>query len=234
MSARSRLVVATGNAGKCREISKILDTFEVLSLADFPAFEFPEEGGDYFENARVKAQTAAAQIGLPCVADDSGLEVRALGGAPGAYSARYGGPGLDDRGRVDYLLAALAESPAPRHARFFCAAACVWPDGRTVTAEGTCEGEILTARRGAGGFGYDPVFRPVGGERTMAELSPEEKDALSHRGARLSGARPENRRGDPGPRLTAARDSIVSPHGRVWRAATGQETAIGGAGAAVD
>jgi len=183
MTARTRLVVASGNAGKCREIVKILDSFEVLSLADFPPVDFPEEGGDYFENARIKAATAARVTGLPCVADDSGLEVVALDGAPGAYSARYGGPGLDDSGRVEFLLAALAEFPEPRRARFFCAAACVWPDGQAVTAEGTCEGEILKARQGDGGFGYDPVFRPLSESRAMAELSRAEKDALSHRGS---------------------------------------------------
>lgn len=182
MSERPRLVVASGNPGKCREIGEILDSFEVLSLAEFPAIDFPEEGGDYFENARVKAATAAAVVGLPCVADDSGLEVAALDGAPGAYSARYGGEGLDDRGRVAVLLDALSGVPVPRAARFFCAAACVWPDGRTETAQGVCEGEILTEIRGKGGFGYDPVFRPRGEVRSMAELTREEKAALSHRG----------------------------------------------------
>jgi XTP/dITP diphosphohydrolase len=177
-----RIVVASQNAGKCREIGRILTGFEVLSLAEFPPVDFPEEGGDYFENARVKALTAAKVVGLPCVADDSGLEVAALGGAPGPYSARYGGPGLDDRGRYEALLGALADVPAPREARFFCVAACAWPDGRSVLAEGSCEGVILEAPSGEGGFGYDPVFSPTGFDRAMAELSREEKDGLSHRG----------------------------------------------------
>lgn len=179
---RRRLVVASGNAGKCREIARILDDFEVLSLADFSPVEFPEEGGDYFENARTKARVAARETGLACVADDSGLEVDALGGAPGAYSARYGGVGLDDRGRLEALLDELRAVPAPRYARFFCVAAVALPDGRGETAEGICRGEILIAPQGQAGFGYDPIFQPVGFDRAMAELSRDEKDALSHRG----------------------------------------------------
>ena len=126
--------------------------------------------------------TAARAVGLPCVADDSGLEVEALGGAPGPYSARYGGPGLDDRGRYEALLVELAEVPAPRSARFFCVAACAWPDGRSALAEGSCEGVILLSPSGEGGFGYDPIFSPDGFDCAMAELSRDEKDALSHRG----------------------------------------------------
>lgn len=177
-----RLVVASGNAGKSREIARILVDFEVLSVADFSPVEFPEEGGDYFENARTKARVAARQTGLACVADDSGLEVDALGGAPGAYSARYGGEGLDDRGRLEALLDELRAVPAPRYARFFCVAAVALPDGRCETAEGICRGEILISAQGQAGFGYDPIFQPVGFDRAMAELSRDEKDALSHRG----------------------------------------------------
>ena len=177
-----RVVVATGNPGKVREISRILVGFEVTSLEDHPPVEFPEEGGDYFENARVKALVAAREIGEICVADDSGLEVEALDGAPGAYSARYGGAGLDDRGRLEALLSALESFPEPRAARFFCAAAVATPDGRSDVAEGVCAGEILTAAKGEGGFGYDPIFRPEGEARVMAQLDRSEKDALSHRG----------------------------------------------------
>ena len=191
MGGSRRIVVASQNTGKCREIARILDAFEVLSLADFEPVSFPEEGGDYFENAREKARAAARATGLPCVADDSGLEVECLGGAPGPYSARYGGPGLDDAGRVRHLLAALEGEPAPRRARFFCVAALALPDGRSVTAEGECRGEIESRPRGEGGFGYDPVFRPAGHERVMAELSREEKDALSHRGHAFRALRPE-------------------------------------------
>ncbi len=176
------IVVASQNPGKAREIGRILTGFDVLSLAEFPPVHFPEEGGDYFENARVKALTAARLVGLPCVADDSGLEVEALGGAPGPYSARYGGPGLDDQGRCQALLVELANAPMPRAARFFCAAACAWPDGRSALAEGSCEGVILKAPSGEGGFGYDPVFSPTGFDCAMAELTREQKDGLSHRG----------------------------------------------------
>ena len=182
MYGRPRIVVASQNAGKCREIARILDSFEVVSLSEFEPVEFPEEGGDYFENARIKAQTAARATGLPCVADDSGLEVAFLKGGPGPYSARYGAPGLDDRGRVEFLLAELVDAPAPRNARFFCAAACVWPGGQSEVAEGICEGEILFEPLGEGGFGYDPVFRARGQVRGMAQLNRAEKDALSHRG----------------------------------------------------
>ncbi|HKK52769.1 MAG TPA: RdgB/HAM1 family non-canonical purine NTP pyrophosphatase [Myxococcota bacterium] len=177
-----RLVVASQNPGKVREIARILEDFEVLSLDAFAPIDFPEEGGDYLENARRKALTAAAATGLACVGDDSGLEVQALDGAPGPYSARFGGSGLDDRERVAFLLEQLAGRDRPWRARFVCVAACAWPDGRTEVAEGTCEGEILEAPRGEGGFGYDPVFRPEGHTETLAELSREAKDALSHRG----------------------------------------------------
>ena len=181
-AGRRCLVVATGNSGKAREIAGILTHFNVRSLADFAPVEFPEEGGDYFENARVKAVVAARATGEACVADDSGLEVDALDGAPGAYSARFGGPGLDDRGRVDALLGALEEFAPPRRARFVCVAAVALPDGQCELARGLCEGEILNRSEGEGGFGYDPVFRPDGFDRAMAELDSAEKQALSHRG----------------------------------------------------
>lgn len=182
MSSDRRVVVASQNPGKAKEIARLLEGFEVHSLAEFEPVEFPEEGGDYEANARAKALAAARALGLPCLADDSGLEVDALGGAPGAYSARYGGPGLDDQGRLEKLLEALDGKPPPRGARFYCVAACGWPDGRSVVAEGACEGVILEAAQGEGGFGYDPIFSPAGFDRSMAELSKEEKDALSHRG----------------------------------------------------
>ena len=185
MATRRCLVVASQNPGKAREIARIMADWDVRSLAEFAPIEFPEEGGEYAENARVKALTAARATGLPCVADDSGLEVDALEGAPGPYSARYGGEGLDDRGRFLKLLSALEGEPAPRTARFYCVAACGWPDGRSVVASGECRGEILPAPRGEGGFGYDPVFRPEGERRSMAELGRDEKDAISHRGRAL-------------------------------------------------
>ena len=187
---RRKLVVASGNLGKCREIERILTNFEVLSLADFPSFEFPEEGGDYFENARVKAKVAARETRQVCVADDSGLEVDALGGAPGPFSARYGGIGLDDRGRLEALLEELRTYPLPRPARFFCVAAVALPDGRCETSAGDCLGEILMRPRGEDGFGYDPIFQPEDFDRAMAELAQHEKDKISHRGRAFRGLEP--------------------------------------------
>ncbi len=180
--AQRRLVAATGNTGKAEEIRRLLANFDVTSLADHSPVEFPEEGADYFENARTKARVAARAIGIACVADDSGLEVEALDGAPGAYSARYGGAGLDDRGRLEALLEAVDAVPEPRLARFFCAAAVATPDGRTESRHGFCTGVILRTPRGHAGFGYDPIFQPDGESCVMAELGEGEKDALSHRG----------------------------------------------------
>jgi XTP/dITP diphosphohydrolase len=185
-----RIVVATSNPGKAREIGRILSRFEVTFLADHPKVEFPKEGGDYFENARAKAIVAARAIGIPCVADDSGLEVEALGGRPGAYSARYGGAGLDDRGRLEALLSELEPYPMPRKARFFCAAAVAMPDGRCEVAQGLCAGEIRMSASGGGGFGYDPIFQPEGHDRVMAELERDEKEALSHRGRAFEALEP--------------------------------------------
>ena len=184
------MLVASQNPGKAREIARILVDWDVLSLVDVDPVEFPEEGGDYTENARTKALVAAKATGVPSIADDSGLEVNALGGAPGPYSARYGGAGLDDRGRYEALLDALRDTPTPRSARFYCVAACAWPDGSSVIADGECQGEILMGARGEGGFGYDPVFQPEGFDRAMAEMSREEKDAISHRGRALAALAP--------------------------------------------
>jgi XTP/dITP diphosphohydrolase len=179
---RRRFVLASGNAGKLREIERILAGDEILSLAAFPEIALPEEGDDYFENARVKAQTVLAATGIASLGDDSGLEVDALEGRPGVHSARYGGPGLDDRGRLEQLLRELGAFPDPLGARFVCVAVCALPDGRMLRARGVCEGRIARTARGAAGFGYDPIFVPRGFERTCAELDREEKDRISHRG----------------------------------------------------
>lgn len=184
MTARSlprRFVFATGNAGKRRELARILADSEILSLGDFPGLVLPEEGDDYAANALAKAETVLAATGLASIGDDSGVEVDALGGRPGVHSARYGGPGLDDRGRCDRLLAELASVPDPRTARFVCVAACALPDGWRKTVRGACEGTIVRAARGEGGFGYDPIFVPIGEHATWAELPESEKDRLSHR-----------------------------------------------------
>lgn len=177
----TRVVLATRNAGKAREVATILAdlALQIDALGDEVAL--PEEGDAYEANAIAKALAAARATGCVALGDDSGLEVDALGGAPGPRSARYGGAGLDDAGRVAALLRALEAVPdAQRGARFVCVAAVATPPGDVATARGVCEGRLLRAPRGAGGFGYDPIFAV--GERTMAELPAAAKDALSHRG----------------------------------------------------
>jgi XTP/dITP diphosphohydrolase len=173
------LVVATGNPGKLREIREILADARVAlrTLAEFPAFGMPEEGDDYAANAVAKALAAARATGRPALADDSGLELDALAGRPGPHSARYGGAGLDDAGRVARLLREIAGVGADkREARFVCVAALATPAGEVETARGECTGEILATSRGSGGFGYDPVFRPRGEAISMAELPAQRKN----------------------------------------------------------
>ena len=182
------LVVATGNAGKLAELRALLAPLplRVAGLAEFPPVDLPEEGDDYAANAEAKARAAAFALALPALGDDSGLEVDALGGAPGPRSARYGGPGLADADRTALLLRELGARGGDRRARFVCVAALALPDGAVRSARGTCEGRIGRAPRGANGFGYDPVFEPdlPGGDagRTFAELDAAAKDHLSHRG----------------------------------------------------
>ena len=188
MTRRPRLVLASLNRAKAAEIARILSDegtdFEVLSLADFPQVELPPETGATFpDNALAKARHAAAALGMAAAADDSGLEVDALGGAPGVLSARYAGEAASDEDRCRKLLAAMLEVPHDRRAaRFHCAAAYATPEGQVLLAEGTCEGTIAREPSGSGGFGYDPVFIPQGEERTMAQLTSAEKHAISHRG----------------------------------------------------
>ncbi len=188
-----RLLVATGNRGKLRELAALLGTgFALESLAAHPEVTLPPEGGDYAANAAAKALAAARASGLPALGDDSGIEVAALGGAPGPLSARYGGDTLDDAGRVRLLLRELAAqgAGASRAARFVCYAALALPSGSVRVERGECAGEILAAPRGAGGFGYDPVFSPDGGARSMAELAEEEKNRISHRARALAALAP--------------------------------------------
>jgi len=182
------VVVATKNPGKLREIAAILADLELelRDLRGLPEVRFPEEGGDYEANARAKARAAALQLGEIALADDSGLEVEGLGGEPGPYSARFGGAGLDDAGRVAHLLSQLSQrAGASRRARFVCWVALVTPEGRETTAFGECGGEILAAPRGTSGFGYDPVFRVEGMQATMAELPGARKNEVSHRARAL-------------------------------------------------
>jgi XTP/dITP diphosphohydrolase len=183
------VVVATSNAGKQQEFREILAEMplRIRGLDEFAAVEFPEEGAEYAPNAIAKAVTAARATGLPALADDSGLEVEGLDGAPGPLSARYGGPGLTDRERAAYLLEQLADcSGAARNARFVCIAALALPGGEVVTARGECPGRILAEPRGGCGFGYDPVFEVSDGV-AMAELPAARKNEISHRARALAG-----------------------------------------------
>jgi len=183
------VVIGTANRHKILEIRRILGDLAAgwLDLNDFPGAPEPAESGTTFEeNARIKAEAYSRFTGRPALADDSGLEVDALGGRPGVHSARFAGPEQDAGRNIDRLLEELEGTPeAARTARFVCAIALV-DGGRLVArARGTCAGAILRARRGAGGFGYDPVFLVPDCGRTFAELPPEEKDRLSHRGGAL-------------------------------------------------
>jgi XTP/dITP diphosphohydrolase len=190
-------VVATSNAGKLRELRGLLGDLEVAlhGLERAPGVVLPEEGGDYAANAEAKALAVARAAGCLSLADDSGLEVTGLGGAPGPFSARFGGPGLDDQGRLRALLAALAAAKgAERDARFVCVVALATPQGVVATRRGECRGRILEAPRGAGGFGYDPVFAPSGAQVSFAELPEAEKSRLSHRGAAVRALLPDLRR----------------------------------------
>lgn len=185
-----RIVLATGNVGKIREFSDMLGPlgFEFVPQAEF-GIEPPEETGETFEdNAILKARYASARSGLPAMADDSGLEVDALNGAPGVRSARYAGEGAGDLANLKKLLEAMKSVPdASRTARFRCVIALVrtTDDPSPVLGRGVWEGAILRSPRGHGGFGYDPVFAPRGQTRSVAELVAVEKHAQSHRGSAL-------------------------------------------------
>jgi XTP/dITP diphosphohydrolase len=176
-----RLVLASANPDKAREIAAILEGHELLPRpADVP--DVDETGDTLEENARLKAVALAEATGEPAVADDTGLEVFALDGAPGVYSARYAGEGATYADNVAKLVASL-DGVADRRARFRTVALACFPDGREVLAEGVVDGTIATTARGDGGFGYDPVFVPAEGDgRTFAEMTPDEKHAVSHRG----------------------------------------------------
>jgi XTP/dITP diphosphohydrolase len=187
------LVLATLNPHKGRELVALLGAvpFQIKLLSEFPDARLPEETGQtYAENALVKARTAARLTGALALGDDSGLEVDALGGAPGLHTARFGGPGLTDRARWELLLERLRDvPPARRTARFRCVIALAGPARGEQVVDGVVEGVIAAAPRGSGGFGYDPVFfyPPLG--RTFGEISDEDKQRVSHRGKALAAAR---------------------------------------------
>ena len=190
LPAGARLVLATHNAHKVGELRAILgpvvpglDPGSVVGARDVAAPEPVEDGLTFADNALLKARALAAFTGLPAVADDSGLAVDVLGGAPGIFSARWAGKHGDDAANLALLLAQLADIASPhRGARFVCAAALVTPDGFELVETGTLEGALAPEPRGAGGFGYDPILVPTGETRSCAELTPEEKNAISHRG----------------------------------------------------
>ena len=182
-----KFVLASHNPGKIKEMSAILAQFgvEVVSPRELGITVDVEETGTTFaENAMLKAKAICAASGLPAIADDSGLCVDALNGGPGVYSARYGGEGLDDRGRYMLLLNNM-RGQTTRAAHFACAIACAFPNGDTLTAEGRCDGTIAFAPMGEGGFGYDPVFFVPEKAKTFGQLTAEEKSAISHRGRAL-------------------------------------------------
>ena len=182
------LVIATRNQGKHAEICRLLNDFpiQIKSLNDFgPIPEVVEDGQTFEENAYKKASFTARVLGYPALADDSGLVVDALGGEPGIYSARYGGPGLSDAQRTLKLLDAM-QGMANRHAAFECVISIAVPTGPALTYEARCEGRIAETPCGHNGFGYDPVFFYPPLNKTFAQLNPEEKGSVSHRGKALA------------------------------------------------
>lgn len=187
MTFPGRIAIASRNVHKLREIGRICADWPVAWLTaethEGPWPEVEEPHDTYLHNAFEKAHAVAQALGVPAIADDSGIEIDALGGAPGPRSARYAGEGATDAQNLQALVRGLRGVPGGgRTARYRCVAAIAWPDGRERHAEGVCEGTLAARPRGEGGFGYDPIFVPEGWDRTMAELTEEEKDRISHRG----------------------------------------------------
>ena len=183
-----KIIIATHNKHKLQEMSRILSPmgYEVVTDRDLgiELTDAEENGKTFLDNARIKAESGCRESGLPCIADDSGLCVDALDGAPGVFSARYSGVHGDDDGNNRKLLAELDGVPTEKRTAHFACAICVsFPDGSEVTATGKCEGYIGYEKKGSNGFGYDPLF--MVGDRSLAEMSAEEKDAISHRGNAL-------------------------------------------------
>ena len=183
-----RVVLATQNAHKLIEMRRILDEagldIELVGTDQFAELtDVVENGSTFAANALLKARSVCAETGLPAIADDSGLGVDALNGMPGIFSARWSGSHGDDLANLNLLLGQLTDVPdARRGAAFHCAAAVVLPDGTERVVEGTIDGTLIREPRGTNGFGYDPIFVPVGESRTTGEMSAEEKDSISHRG----------------------------------------------------
>lgn len=181
-----KIVAATKNKNKVREFKEILPSFDIITQEEAGVdIDVEETGTTFRENALLKAKAIFEKTGLPALADDSGLEVFALGGEPGVYSARYGGEGLDDKGRTNLLLKNMEDiEDELRGAQFACAIAFVTEE-KTYEVEGTCEGVIIREAKGNNGFGYDPVFYIPDKEKTLAEMTSDEKNEISHRGMAL-------------------------------------------------
>lgn len=183
-----KIIIATHNKHKLQEMSRILSPmgYEVVTDRDLgiELTDAEENGETFLDNARIKAESGCRESGLPCIADDSGLCVDALDGAPGVFSARYSGTHGDDDGNNRKLLSELEGIPTEKRTAHFACAICVsFPDGSEVTATGKCEGYIGYEKKGTNGFGYDPLF--MVGDRSLAQMTAEEKDAISHRGNAL-------------------------------------------------
>jgi len=184
-----KFVLATSNPGKIREMKEVFSELDIefTTRKDLGVeLEIEETGSTFKENALLKAKAICKVSGMPAIADDSGFMVDALNGEPGVYSSSFGGEGLSDKQRCEFLLEKLLDV-RQRGAKFVCTIVCVFPDGEVIVSEGECLGEITGRPRGGGGFGYDPVFLADGFDKTMAELSPEEKNRVSHRGKALRG-----------------------------------------------
>ena len=188
-----QVVLASSNQGKLRELSSLLAPlgWELVAQSQLGIEPVEETGTTFLENALLKARHAAGVAHLPALADDSGIEVDALGGRPGVWSARFAGEGASDARNLEHLIAQMRAVPAPRRsARYRCVIVFLpAPGAEPVIGEGVWEGQLLEAPRGHGGFGYDPLFLPRGSQLTAAELAPEVKDALSHRGQALQALR---------------------------------------------
>lgn len=184
------LVLATRNKGKIEEVQRLISEhaphIRLRSVAEFGVDDVEETGSTFEENALLKASTIARLTGLPALADDSGIAIDALGGAPGVYSARWSGVHGDDGANIAKVLEELADVPeSDRGAQFVCVIALAMPDGRHVSVRGEVEGRVRTAPVGEYGFGYDPIFQPAGFQITTAQMDPKTKDSISHRGKAL-------------------------------------------------
>jgi XTP/dITP diphosphohydrolase len=186
----NELVVATRNQGKIAELQRLLvehaPTLRLRSVSEFDVADVEETGTTFEENALLKAQTIASLTGLPALADDSGIAIDALNGAPGVFSARWAGKHGDDAANIEKVLIELQDIPAPqRGAQFVCVIALAMPDGRNLTVRGELRGVVRFTPEGDFGFGYDPIFQPEGFSITTAQMTPEQKDEISHRGKAL-------------------------------------------------